>query len=108
MSDSDESDLSDYFPSSSGSEMSEYDITSDEEDSDCDYYLKDAQRWARLAVFFIKPGRFISTEEKYYPITSYAQIAYTTPTQSSWQDGVLQQTVGITFKRFHSYSIHNL
>ncbi|GFS77235.1 DDE_Tnp_1_7 domain-containing protein [Nephila pilipes] len=48
MSDSDESDLSDYFPSSSGSEMSEYDITSDEEDSDCDYSLKDAQRWVQL------------------------------------------------------------
>ncbi|GFT70641.1 hypothetical protein NPIL_657501, partial [Nephila pilipes] len=42
MSDSDESDLDDYFPSSSGSETSEYDITSDEEDSDCDYSLKDA------------------------------------------------------------------
>ncbi|GFU47915.1 hypothetical protein NPIL_450061 [Nephila pilipes] len=39
---SDESDLDDYFPSSSGSETSEYDITSDEEDSDCDYFLKDA------------------------------------------------------------------
>ncbi|GFT93800.1 hypothetical protein NPIL_517421 [Nephila pilipes] len=42
MSDSDESDLDDYFPSSSGSETSEYDITSNEEDSDCDYFLKDA------------------------------------------------------------------
>ncbi|GFT01146.1 hypothetical protein NPIL_214771 [Nephila pilipes] len=42
MSDSDESQLDDYFPSSSGSETSEYDITSDEEDSDCDYSLKDA------------------------------------------------------------------
>ncbi|GFU01590.1 hypothetical protein NPIL_655011 [Nephila pilipes] len=42
MSDSDESDLDDYFPSSSGSETSEYDIMSDEEDSDCDYSLKDA------------------------------------------------------------------
>ncbi|GFU03746.1 hypothetical protein NPIL_78881 [Nephila pilipes] len=42
MSDSDESDLDDYFPSSSGSETSEYDFTSDEEDSDCDYSLKDA------------------------------------------------------------------
>lgn len=39
MSDSDESDLDDYFPSSSGSETSEYDTTSDEEDSDCDYSL---------------------------------------------------------------------
>ncbi|GFS54482.1 hypothetical protein NPIL_592901 [Nephila pilipes] len=38
----DESGLDDYFPSSSGSETSEYDITSDEEDSDCDYSLKDA------------------------------------------------------------------
>ncbi|GFU00941.1 hypothetical protein NPIL_597291 [Nephila pilipes] len=37
-----DSDLSDYFPSSSGSETSEYDITSDE-DSDCDYSLKDAR-----------------------------------------------------------------
>ncbi|GFS56655.1 hypothetical protein NPIL_633521 [Nephila pilipes] len=42
------SDESDYFPSSSGSEMSEYDITSEEEDSDCDYSLKDAQRWVQL------------------------------------------------------------
>ncbi|GFT25971.1 DDE_Tnp_1_7 domain-containing protein [Nephila pilipes] len=48
MSDSDESDLGDYFPSSSGSETSEYDITSDEEDSDCDYSLKDARRWVQL------------------------------------------------------------
>ncbi|GFU11132.1 DDE_Tnp_1_7 domain-containing protein [Nephila pilipes] len=48
MSDSDESDLDDYFPSSSGSETSEYDITSDEEDSDCDYSLKDARRWVQL------------------------------------------------------------
>ncbi|GFT11863.1 hypothetical protein NPIL_584831 [Nephila pilipes] len=48
MSDSDGSDLGDYFPSSSGSEMSEYDITSDEEDSDCDYSLKDARRWVQL------------------------------------------------------------
>ncbi|GFT43716.1 hypothetical protein NPIL_416711 [Nephila pilipes] len=39
---SDESDLDDYFPSSSGSETSEYDITSNEEDSDCGYSLKDA------------------------------------------------------------------
>ncbi|GIY97465.1 DDE_Tnp_1_7 domain-containing protein [Caerostris extrusa] len=38
-----DSDLDDYFPSSSGSETSEYDITSDEEDSDCDHSLKDAR-----------------------------------------------------------------
>uniref|UniRef100_A0A0K0E1W0 PiggyBac transposable element-derived protein 4 n=1 Tax=Strongyloides stercoralis TaxID=6248 RepID=A0A0K0E1W0_STRER len=50
MSDSDESDLDDYFPSSSGSETSEYDTTSDEEDSDCDYSLKDARRWVRLDI----------------------------------------------------------
>ncbi|GFS67007.1 hypothetical protein NPIL_263861 [Nephila pilipes] len=37
-----DSDLGDYSPSSSRSETSEYDITSDEEDSDCDYSLKDA------------------------------------------------------------------
>ncbi|GIY54827.1 uncharacterized protein CDAR_465781 [Caerostris darwini] len=43
-----ESDLDGYFPSSSGSETSEYDITSDEEDSDCDYSLKDARRWGTL------------------------------------------------------------
>ncbi|GFU00834.1 uncharacterized protein NPIL_437351 [Nephila pilipes] len=48
MSDSDKSDLDDYFPSSSGSETSEYDITSHEEDSDCDYSLKDARRWVQL------------------------------------------------------------
>ncbi|GFU12238.1 DDE_Tnp_1_7 domain-containing protein [Nephila pilipes] len=48
MSDSDESDLDDYFPSTSGSETSEYDITSHEEDSDCDYSLKDARRWVQL------------------------------------------------------------
>ncbi|GFU28253.1 DDE_Tnp_1_7 domain-containing protein [Nephila pilipes] len=48
MSDSDESDLDDYFPLSSGSETSEYDITSDEKDSDCDYSLKDARRWVQL------------------------------------------------------------
>ncbi|GFS89195.1 uncharacterized protein NPIL_554541 [Nephila pilipes] len=48
MSDSDKSDLDDYFPSSSGSETLEYDITSDEEDSDCDYSLKDARRWVQL------------------------------------------------------------
>uniref|UniRef100_A0AAF5DKM1 PiggyBac transposable element-derived protein domain-containing protein n=2 Tax=Strongyloides stercoralis TaxID=6248 RepID=A0AAF5DKM1_STRER len=50
MSDSDMSDLDDYFPSSSGSETSEYDTTSDEEDSDCDYSLKDARRWVRLDI----------------------------------------------------------
>ncbi|GFR19653.1 uncharacterized protein TNCT_736931 [Trichonephila clavata] len=50
MSDSDESDSDDYFPLSSGSEMSQYDITSDEEDSDCDYSLKDARRWVRLDI----------------------------------------------------------
>ncbi|GFU31406.1 hypothetical protein NPIL_145191, partial [Nephila pilipes] len=42
-----DSDLDDYFPSSSGSETSEYDITSDEEDSDCDYSLKDTRRWVQ-------------------------------------------------------------
>ncbi|GFU41438.1 hypothetical protein NPIL_94261 [Nephila pilipes] len=36
------------------SEMSEYDITSDEEDSDCDYSLKDAQRWVQLETKFIE------------------------------------------------------
>ncbi|GFT14706.1 hypothetical protein NPIL_354471, partial [Nephila pilipes] len=41
------SDLDDYFPSSSGSETSEYDITSDEADSDCDYSLKDTRRWVQ-------------------------------------------------------------
>ncbi|GFR20265.1 hypothetical protein TNCT_628551 [Trichonephila clavata] len=48
MSDSDESDLDDYFSSFSGSETSEYDITSDEEDFDCDYSLKDARCWVPL------------------------------------------------------------
>ncbi|GIX82073.1 DDE_Tnp_1_7 domain-containing protein [Caerostris extrusa] len=50
MADSDVNDLDEYFPSSSGSETSEYDITSDEEDSDCDYFLKGARRWARLDI----------------------------------------------------------
>ena len=50
MSDGDESDLNDYFPSSSGSKMSEYDIRSDKKDSDCDCSLKDARPWVRLDV----------------------------------------------------------
>ena len=50
MSDSDDNELDDFFPSSSGSETSEYNITSDEEGSDCDYSLKDARRWTRLDI----------------------------------------------------------
>lgn len=59
MSDSENSKLDDYFPSSSRSETSEYDIISDEEDSDCDY-LQDTRCWTRLDVknLPVPPPRF--------------------------------------------------
>ncbi|GIY86511.1 uncharacterized protein CEXT_467611 [Caerostris extrusa] len=55
-----ESDLDDYFPSSSGSETSEYDITSDEEDSDCDYSLKDARRWTNISISILVKRNYIT------------------------------------------------
>ncbi|GFT45318.1 uncharacterized protein NPIL_24771 [Nephila pilipes] len=70
MSDSDESDLGDYFISSSGSETSEYDITSDEEDSDCDYSLKDARRWVQLDTKNLQKRR----RQKGYYITIFRHL----------------------------------
>lgn len=59
MSDTDDSELDDDFPSSSGSETSEYDM-SDEEDSDNDYSMKDARNWVRLDIknLPMPPSRF--------------------------------------------------
>ncbi|GFS71254.1 uncharacterized protein NPIL_674391, partial [Nephila pilipes] len=65
-----ESDLGDYFPSSSGSETSEYDITSDEEDSDCDYSLKDARRWVQLDTKNLQKRR----RQKGYYITIFRHL----------------------------------
>ncbi|GFT94363.1 uncharacterized protein NPIL_113721 [Nephila pilipes] len=64
------SDLDDYFPSSSGSETSEYDITSDEEDSDCDYSLKDARRWVQLDTKNLQKRR----RRKRYYITIFRHL----------------------------------
>ncbi|GFT86452.1 uncharacterized protein NPIL_625221 [Nephila pilipes] len=66
-----ESDLGDYFISFSGSETSEYDITSDEEDSDCDYSLKDARRWVQLDTKNLQKRR----RQKGYYITIFRHLS---------------------------------